>query len=420
MSTLVGHPTHGLLEHFVFPSQRPNDKILCVDAHKKLYVLAKSRYSFPAGSFHVAPGLTYLADSFYDYENPWHGLNAISPFFSWRRERGQCQNPMRFMLFKRGDVVVKKVGNWVRGLMEANLDRRVTINDNELLTKGFNGGSGNKSTMVCFERAVVMRRGLGGMKGNNRQRLFDMVRCKAWRFCGVDHDVDGKDGDRLSNNNGAATSTDASAVRVQVSLLLREGKRGFANETQVRDVIRRECSKLASKCELRVIHLASAGGNANRSNTSFCNQVRSMRKTDIVVTTHGGQLTNMVFMPPGSSVMEMFPTGWLEGAGSGQFIYLWFAGWSRMHYENAWRDPHGIRCPYPNFASSSTSSTSNNKSDITNMMKRCFAIRQKNQKVGVDEVYLARWISKVLAKAIIRKVKLNLNTTTITPKCACD
>lgn len=424
MSTLVSRPTHGLPEHFVFPSQPPNDRILCVDAQKKRYTLITYSDTFPADAI-VAPGLTYLADSFYDYENPWHGLNAISPFFSWRRERGQCEKPRRFVLFKRGDAVVTKVGKWVHKLMKANLDREVSINDG-ILTESVNGESGNKSMLVCFERAVVMRRGLGGMEGKNRRRLFDMMRCKAWKFCGR---LD-RDGDGLANNPAAETestgtstssvvnvSTAAAAVTIRVSLLVREGTRGFANATQVRYVIERECRKLPCKCEVRVLRLA-AGENGNRRTMSFCEQVRVMRNSDVVVSTHGAQLTNMMFMPPGSSVMEMFPTGWLQGAGPGQFIYQWLADWSHLHYEGAWRDPHGIMCPRP-----SSSTTTNNKSEEIDMIKRCFAVRQKNQKVGVDEAYLARWTSRVLTKTFARKTEMNFNTTfsiTKSESCPCD
>ena len=72
-----------------------------------------------------------------------------------------------------------------------------------------------------------------------------------------------------------------------------------------------------------------------------------MKNTDILASTHGAQLTNMLFMPKGSSVMEMFPTGWLESAGVGQFIYQWFPNWTELHYEGAWRDPTGLNCSKP-------------------------------------------------------------------------
>jgi hypothetical protein len=45
-----------------------------------------------------------------------------------------------------------------------------------------------------------------------------------------------------------------------------------------------------------------------------------MSKTDILLSVHGAQLANMIFMSPGGRVLEMFPKGWLELAGHGQYI----------------------------------------------------------------------------------------------------
>ena len=44
--------------------------------------------------------------------------------------------------------------------------------------------------------------------------------------------------------------------------------------------------------------------------------------------------------------MEFFPKGWLKLAGIGQFVYQWMASWSGMRHQGAWRDPHGLTCPY--------------------------------------------------------------------------
>lgn len=39
-----------------------------------------------------------------------------------------------------------------------------------------------------------MRRGLGGTEGKRRHWLFERVRCKAWRFCGVAESREEEDG----------------------------------------------------------------------------------------------------------------------------------------------------------------------------------------------------------------------------------
>lgn len=71
-----------------------------------------------------------------------------------------------------------------------------------------------------------------------------------------------------------------------------------------------------------------------------------MRKTDILISPHGAQLTNMILMNRNSSVMEFFPKGWLELAGIGQYVHHWLASWSGMRHQGAWRDPDGPPCPY--------------------------------------------------------------------------
>lgn len=101
-----------------------------------------------------------------------------------------------------------------------------------------------------------------------------------------------------------------------------------------------------------------------------------MTETDILVSGHGAQLTNMIFMNKNSSLLEFFPKGWLELAGVGQYVYLWMADWSGMRHRGQWRDPEGEKCPY------------DNKAD-------CFSF-YKDQKVGHNETYFASWMARVL------------------------
>jgi hypothetical protein len=53
------------------------------------------------------------------------------------------------------------------------------------------------------------------------------------------------------------------------------------------------------------------------------------------------------------------------------------------------------------------------------MMKRFIADREKNQKVGVDKAHLARWTSRVLAKAFARKHNLDFKSSLRTAECPC-
>ncbi|XP_068634587.1 uncharacterized protein [Aristolochia californica] len=370
MSSFEGHSIDGMPEHFVFPSSHPpRHRILCINAHAESYALAAAKNIFPANAT-VLRGITFVADSFYDYENPWHSLNALSVFFSWMMENS-CAKPTRFVIFEKGKVV-KKVGPWISALLKACLGGEVAIDSLE------------DYGIACFEKAVVMRRGLGKMSTERRHRLFEMIRCKAWKFCNAE-----KSGEREEEEE------DGKGLRITV--IGREGKRSFKNETEVKLVMERECKKVEG-CRLNLVHL---------KNKSFCDQVKLMRDTDVVVTTHGAQLSNMMFMAKGSSVMEMFPKGWLEGAGVGQYIYRWFASWCEMRYEGAWRDTqteaHDCNPPHPRRRSA------------------CFS-KQKDGQVGINETFLALWTASVIQDRTraVRSSNVHNNGGSSSFSCPCS
>ena len=128
-----------------------------------------------------------------------------------------------------------------------------------------------------------------------------------------------------------------------------------------------------------------------------------MSSTDILVSPHGAQLTNMFLMDRNSSVMEFFPKGWLKLAGVGQYVYHWIANWSGMKHEGAWRDPDGNDCPYPEDDG------------------RCMSFYKKGR-IGYNETYFKEWASKVLLEVKTKKMEeaLNKNTTLISGSCACS
>lgn len=112
-----------------------------------------------------------------------------------------------------------------------------------------------------------------------------------------------------------------------------------------------------------------------------------MSLTDILISPHGAQLTNMFLMDRNSSVMEFFPKGWLKLAGVGQYVFHWIASWSGMRHQGAWRDPNGEICPYPE-----------------DHDRRCMSIF-KSGKIGYNETYFAEWASNVLNEVKTRKLQ---------------
>jgi len=128
-----------------------------------------------------------------------------------------------------------------------------------------------------------------------------------------------------------------------------------------------------------------------------------MSSTDILVSPHGAQLTNMFLMDRNSSVMEFFPKGWLKLAGVGQYVHHWMASWSGMRHQGAWRDPNGDKCPYPDDD------------------RRCMSIF-KSSKIGYNETYFGEWARNVLKEVKTRKVDeaSKKNTTSSSSRCTCS
>ena len=106
--------------------------------------------------------------------------------------------------------------------------------------------------------------------------------------------------------------------------------------------------------------------------------MKAVSYSDILVSAHGAQLTNMIFMSPGGRIMEMFPKGWLELAGHGQFIYRNLANWVGLHHEGYWRDPSTPPCPNPSDS------------------KACFH-HYKDQRIGINVTYIGDWLGDVIS-----------------------
>ncbi|CAL9041716.1 unnamed protein product, partial [Musa banksii] len=332
--------------HLHFPSEASKGRLLCLSARdtsdgtKNSYALA-----WPEALPHDAtlfPGLTFVSDTYFDYGNLWHGTSAILPFVSWH-QRKECAVPDRWVLFHWGELRTS-MGAWVHNLTRAAIGE-VRIED----LRG-HGGAGP----ACFEKAVVFRHNEGAMKKQRRREVYDMMRCKARAYCGVTRAI-----------------TDPKAIRM--TLLLRLGSRSFKNESTVIRIFEKECAKVDG-CVVKV-----AWGN----NMTFCDQVKLMSETDILVSPHGCQLTNLFLMDKNSSVMEFYPKGWQELAGAGQYIYSWMANWAGMQHKGSWRDPQGEECPHTDKLA-------------------CFLF-YKDAQIGHDEARFADWAAKVLGE--VKEVK---------------
>lgn len=239
MSGLRGRRTNGSAESFDLPRDDPHGRILCVRGNhtsngtKNSYGLFK-KVELPP-KFILMKGITLVADNYWDYYNPWHSMSALVNFASWRLEN-QCKRPDRVLLYHWGELV-PTMGTWITHVMQASHGKKIPV---ETLAH-------SSGLPVCFERSVIQRRGLGGIRLDKMNTLFDMVRCKVRNYCGLVSEARKK------------------AHKIEVLLLTRTGARAFANATAVAAVVRSECKKVAG-CNLRV---------ANIGELAFCEQVQA-------------------------------------------------------------------------------------------------------------------------------------------------
>jgi hypothetical protein len=241
MSTLHGKSQNGNPEYHYFPSEKSHGKILCVKGRDRSngtlnsYGFAWPKY-LPQNSI-LLPGFSFVSDNFYDYANPWHSMSALVVSAAWRMDNDRCVVPDRFVLYHNGELV-ESMGSWISSVLRAALDRSIVVDRLDY---------GDPHRPVCFEEAVVYRRGLGHMSLDKRIALFDMIRCKARKFCNVA---------QAHRSVGGKTT-------INVTLIARTGERSFKNESIVASTIEKECERVVG-CNFRLLHIA---------NLSFCEQV---------------------------------------------------------------------------------------------------------------------------------------------------
>ncbi|KAL7125170.1 hypothetical protein ABFS83_14G098300 [Erythranthe nasuta] len=350
-----------------FPSEASGGRVLCLkgrdrrDGARNSYALAWPE-TLPRNAT-LARGTTFVSYNHYDYDNIWHGLSVLMPFVAWHI-RGRCAvgPPARWILYHWGELRTD-LAPWVKTLLEA------TFRGGPLKIEDFGGGD---RAVTCFEEAVVMRHNEGGMSNEKIVEVYDLMRCRSRVYCG-------------------AKSREVNGSSIGMTVLMRDGPRSFKNASEVIRIFVKECAKVEG-CRLMVAYL---------HNMTFCEQVKLMSLTDVMVSAHGAQLSNMFLMDKNSSVMELFPKGWLELAGVGQYVYRDLAGWSGMMHEGAWRDPVGERCPFP-------------END-----QRCMSVVYKNGKIGHNETYFSEWARKVLGEVKLRKsVPVSINR--VSGLCGCN
>ncbi|XP_051144380.1 uncharacterized protein LOC127260603 [Andrographis paniculata] len=383
MSSMYDSHEEGEVQYQQFPSKASNGRVLCLkgrderDGSWNSYALAWPD-ALPENAT-LMKGITFVSYNHYDYYNIWHGLSAMMPFVAWHI-KSQCAAPRRWILYHWGELRTN-MAPWVETMLEATFGAPLDIGKFDDIYSHHNRSSDyDDDDATCLEEAVVMRHNEGGMSRAKRMEVYDLMRCKSRMYCNV-------------SSSSSSKQQQQQGFHIGMTLLMRNGPRSFKNASAVISVFEKECRKVQG-CRLMV---------AYPHNLTFCDQVKLMSSTDILVSSHGAQLSNMILMDRDSSVMEFFPKGWLELAGVGQYVHHWLASWSGMVHEGAWRDPEGEHCPFPD------------------KDRRCMSV-YKNGKIGHNETYFSEWAKRVLNGVELRKKRglAALQNSPVSGLCGCN
>ncbi|KAL2610413.1 hypothetical protein R1flu_028986 [Riccia fluitans] len=323
------------------PSNLTQGRLLCVQGNDtknrtlNSYALAY-REGLPVNAV-LLPGTTLISDSDSgSFTDPWYSLDNLFPFLYWKI-KSTCMSADRLILYQQS-AVRTQLGDWIRQVFEAS---HLPI-EVESLSYG--------KMPVCLENAVVSRSGMmEGFGDGQRKVIVEEARCVSRRKCAV-KDRGYRQGDE---------------VKVRLTLVAQ----GLGNVTEWERVLASQC-RSQKGCKLSTMFV---------SNLTFCQQVELMSRTDILVSVHGSQLTNMIFMSPGSRVMELLPGGLEEYAGDELNTFSHLAKWAGLNHQGNWTDLTTPECP----------------KSYKHNPKKCSSFHN-GQTVGMNQTQISSWVRQVI------------------------
>lgn len=239
MSSLNDTFDAGEAEYLHFPSNQSEGQFLCLAGNStrngtlNSYALVRPE-KLPPG-YRFVPGITFVSESYYGYDNICHGLFAMMPFAAWHYRKG-CVRPDRWVLYQRGEIR-REISNWLRNFIELTFGE-------EMMIEKFEAEGKVNYVSSCFEEAVVFRHNEGKMLKDKKIQVYEMVRCKSRKYCKI-------------------PERDETENVIKLTLLLRSNSRSFKDEASVINVFRKECAKVKA-CRLKV---------TRPDNLTFCDQV---------------------------------------------------------------------------------------------------------------------------------------------------
>ncbi|KAK9163419.1 hypothetical protein Syun_004321 [Stephania yunnanensis] len=151
MSSLNDTYEEGETQHMYFPSETSKGRLLCINGWNQ-HDGSMNSYGFAwPGSLPstatLLPGLTFVSDKYYDHENLWHGLCAVTPFVGWHM-KNQCRKKPT-----SGCCSIKEVwtrtGSWVQNIMRATFEEEMKV---EYFNQEESSSSSSYKGPYCFEK----------------------------------------------------------------------------------------------------------------------------------------------------------------------------------------------------------------------------------------------------------------------------
>eukprot|EP00897_Mesotaenium_endlicherianum_P004510 jgi/Mesen1/4087/ME000214S03274 len=316
-------------EVIVLPSPLQSNRVLCMMGNtssgacssggdcNNTFAIATYR-SIPTNAL-MLMGTTLLLHSRYGFDDRFHTPNILANLFYPYPDYGFLK-PARAFFFKRGSLDMR-LSQWSRLLFKALLGDHIAP---------FRIRNGH--VPVCFERAVMTRRyrPVPGERGI----VLREVQERAWGYCNTlaANPVTGG----MTRGMGFLTTN---ATILRVLLLHGDTDTGYgiiANLEELRQGLKAKCRR-SKNCELLVVN--------EQNFTNFCQQVLHMGAATVFITPSGdGTMNHVIFMRPGSKVLELVPFGIPKYDPRVLKVYQEAAKWIGLEYASL-AEPSGSPCP---------------------------------------------------------------------------
>ena len=237
-------------------------------------------------------GTTWLIDVHHGFQRRWdqifHFSNTIFAAYD-AAESGQLEPIDAAALYQiDSEAALHRAGDWFVQTLRIALHRLARGRGVRLLF-----GANFSGAPLCFERLWLVQRRL------SQPHFHSVAAARAFRRRALS----------LSIPPIVPPEAAGATASLFATLLLRTDERLFLNAATLEGEMRTELSSPPISTRGAALPLRAI---ALRGSLTFRWQLELFASTKLLVTPHGAQLTNVVFMPAGASVVETFNCGFFS------------------------------------------------------------------------------------------------------------